>query len=73
MVMEVAFVGMRQMAQRYISADQSIAAAGAAFVCMDDDFSDLARARAAAARANDGFGLRSLIQKLMVTLGLKHL
>ena len=61
------------MGQRYISADQSIAAAGAAFACMDDDFPDMARARAAAAMANQGYGLRMLIKKLMVSLGLKRL
>ncbi len=57
------------MGQRYISADQSIAAAGAAFVCEHDDFSDLARARAAACAANHSFGLRYLMHKLMTMLG----
>jgi hypothetical protein len=60
------------MGQRYISADQSIAAAGAAFACMDDDFPDMARARAAAAMANQGSGLRLLVKRLMFTLGFKR-
>ncbi len=58
------------MSVRYLSAERTIAAAGAAFACPDDDFSDLARARLAAAQAT-GFSMtcKRLARKLFSSLG----
>jgi hypothetical protein len=58
------------MSVRYLSAERTIAAAGAAFACPDDDFSDLARARIAASRAM-GFSMtcRRLARRMLSSLG----
>ncbi len=58
------------MSVRYLSAERTIAAAGAAFACPDDDFSDLARARMAAAQAT-GFTMscKRLARKLLASFG----
>jgi hypothetical protein len=58
------------MSVRYLSAERTIAAAGAAFACPDDDYSDLARARMAAAQAS-GFSMtcRRLAKKMLASLG----
>jgi hypothetical protein len=57
------------MVQRYISAEQSIAAAGAAFACVDDDFSDLSKARAAADRAQRYTYFKALTERFWKMLG----
>jgi hypothetical protein len=58
------------MSVRYLSAERTIAAAGAAFACPDDDYSDLARARIAASQAI-GFGMvcRRFARKMLSSLG----
>ncbi len=58
------------MSVRYLSAERAIAAAGAAFACPDDDFSDLARARTAASQAM-GFSMvcRRIARRMLVSLG----
>jgi hypothetical protein len=58
------------MSVRYLSAERTIAAAGAAFACPDDDFSDLARARIAASHAM-GFSMicRRIARKMLSSLG----
>ena len=59
------------MVQRYISAEQSIAAAGAAFACIDDDFSDISKARAAADNARRYAYFKEVFQNFWKLIGLK--
>jgi hypothetical protein len=59
------------MVQRYISAEQSIAAAGAAFACIDDDMSDIANARRAASQVWLFASLKDMMSRLFIYVGLK--
>jgi hypothetical protein len=59
------------MVQRYISAEQSIAAAGAAFACVDDDMSDLAHARRAASQVWLKPMLKDMAERFLIYFGLK--
>jgi hypothetical protein len=59
------------MVQRYISAEQSIAAAGAAFACVDDDFSDISRARTAADNARRHFYFHAMVDRFWKFIGFK--
>jgi hypothetical protein len=56
------------MSVRYLSAERTIAAAGAAFACPDDDFS----VKRYVGRKHAGFGLRfkRMAKKLLIACGL---
>jgi hypothetical protein len=59
------------MSVRYLSAESAIAAAGAAFACPDDDFSDIATARSAAESAmQSGWSAKRLMAKLLLAFGI---
>lgn len=59
------------MAVRYLSSESTIAAAGAAFACHDDDYSDLTRARMAAANASRlRFQIKRFFSNALVAMGL---
>jgi hypothetical protein len=68
------------MVQRYISAEQSIAAAGAAFACMDEDYSDIAGARMAARNAQQFWSFKDFfasfargVSRFLKLLGFKEI
>jgi hypothetical protein len=64
-------VGSGAMSVRYLSAENAIAAAGAAFACPDDDYSDLASARSAAHDAmQSGWSGKRLMAKLLLAFGI---
>jgi hypothetical protein len=64
-------VGSGAMSVRHLSAENAIAAAGAAFACPDDDFSDLASARSAAHDAMQAsWSGKRFMAKLLLAFGI---
>ncbi len=55
------------MRVRYVTSETTIAAAGAAFACADDDFSDRVRKRRSHSRV--GRALRNGLTRLLIILG----